>query len=396
MTRVRKKSIKDLSPAGKRVLVRVDFNVPMEDGEITDDTRIQAALPTLAYLRERGARIILVTHLGRPDGRPQEALKLDPVADRLGQLLGAPVRKIDTIVGPEAVEAAMALRDGDVLMVENVRFDPREEANDPEFAKALSELGEVYVNDAFGAAHRAHASTVGVARYLPAVSGLLMARELEVLSGALDDPERPFLAIMGGAKVKDKIGVMQNLLDRVDVLAVGGGMSYTFLKAKGYEIGRSLLDAERIDFAKELMEKAEAKGVRLLLPVDIVVANDFRNDAETQIVPADRIPADWEGLDIGPESRALLAQAAAEARTILWNGPMGVFEMPTFAAGTRAVAAALAQSEAFTIVGGGDSAAAVEQAGLADKISHVSTGGGASLEFLEGRALPGVVALQDA
>jgi len=393
---MRKKTVKEIDVKGKRVLVRVDFNVPMEDGKITDETRIVASLPTLEYLKEQGARVILMSHLGRPKGRPDPALRLDPVAARLGELLGIPVRKVDDCIGDEVEEAARALGPGEFLLLENLRFHPEEEANDPEFARALARLGDVYVNDAFGAAHRAHASTEGVAHYLPAVAGLLLARELEVLGKALESPDRPFVAILGGAKVGDKIGVIENLVSKVDVLVIGGGMAYTFLKAKGLEIGKSLLDESRIDYAKELLARAEKGEIRLVLPEDVVVADSFAPDANSRVVPVDAIPADWEGMDIGPRTREAIAQVVKNAKTILWNGPMGVFEFAAFSHGTRAVAQAVADSGAFSIVGGGDSAAAVQQAGLADKISHVSTGGGASLEFLEGKELPGVAALMDA
>ncbi len=391
-----KKTVKEIDVKGKRVLVRVDFNVPMEDGKITDETRIVASLPTLEYLKEQGARVILMSHLGRPKGRPDPALRLDPVATRLGELMGLPVRKVDDCIGEEVEEAVRALGPGEFLLLENLRFHPEEEANDPEFARALARLGDVYVNDAFGAAHRAHASTEGVAHYLPAVAGLLLARELEVLGKALESPDRPFVAILGGAKVGDKIGVIENLVSKVDVLVIGGGMAYTFLKAKGLEIGKSLLDESRIDYAKELLARAEKGEIRLVLPEDVVVADSFAPDANSQVVPVDAIPADWEGMDIGPRTREAIAQVVKSAKTILWNGPMGVFEFAAFSHGTRAVAQAVADSGAFSIVGGGDSAAAVQQAGLADKISHVSTGGGASLEFLEGKELPGVAALMDA
>lgn len=391
-----KKTVKEIDVKGKRVLVRVDFNVPMEDGKITDETRIVASLPTLEYLKEQGARVILMSHLGRPKGRPDPALRLDPVATRLGELMGLPVRKVDDCIGDEVEEAARALGPGEFLLLENLRFHPEEEANDPEFARALARLGDVYVNDAFGAAHRAHASTEGVAHYLPAVAGLLLARELEVLGKALESPDRPFVAILGGAKVGDKIGVIENLVSKVDVLVIGGGMAYTFLKAKGLEIGKSLLDESRIDYAKELLARAEKGEIRLVLPEDVVVADSFAPDANSQVVPVDAIPADWEGMDIGPRTREAIAQVVKSAKTILWNGPMGVFEFAAFSHGTRAVSQAVADSGAFSIVGGGDSAAAVQQAGLADKISHVSTGGGASLEFLEGKELPGVAALMDA
>jgi len=388
---IQKKTVRDVDVAGKRVLCRVDYNVPMENGAITDDTRIAASLDTLRYLIEKGAAVVLMSHLGRPKG-VDESLRLDPVAKRLSELLGREVKKIDVCAGEEAKKAASGLRPGEVLLIENLRFEPGEEANDPAFAKALAELGEIYVNDAFGAAHRAHASTAGVAKYLPAVAGLLMARELEFLGAALENPERPFVAILGGAKVKDKIGVIQNLLPKVDTLVIGGGMGYTFLKAKGYEIGKSLLDADRIGFAAELLATA---GEKIVLPVDVVVADEFRPDAKTQIVDADKIPPGWEGMDIGPKSRAKIAEIVRAAKTVVWNGPLGVFEMPAFAHGTMAVAQALAESNAVTIIGGGDSAAAVQQSGLADKMTHISTGGGASLEFLEGKSLPGVEALLD-
>jgi len=376
--------------------MRADFNVPVnEQGEITDDKRITAALPTIKYLVDHKAKVILMSHFGRPKGKPVDSMRLDPVAKRLSELLGQPVVKVDDCIG-EVVEQAVAnLNEGDVLLLENVRFYAEEEANDLEFAKKLAAVGDIYVNDAFGTAHRAHASTAGVAEYLPAVSGFLMEKELKFLGGAVNDPKRPFVAILGGAKVQDKIAVIEALLNKVDTLIIGGGMAYTFLKAKGYEIGKSLLDADRIDFCKKIMADAEAKGVQLLLPVDVVVAAEFAADAEHKVVAADQIPADWEGLDIGPETIKLFNDAIAKAETVIWNGPMGVFEFPAFAKGTNAVAQALADSSAITIIGGGDSAAAVEQAGLAEKMTHVSTGGGASLEFLEGKELPGVAALND-
>src|SRR5690606_579165 len=370
---MRKKTVKEIDVKGKRVLVRVDFNVPMEDGKITDETRIVASLPTLEYLKEQGARVILMSNLGWTKGRPDPALRLDPVAARPGELLGIPVRKVGDCIEDEVEEAARALGPGEFLLLENPRFHPEEEANDPELARTLARLGDVYVNDAFGAAHRAHASTEGVAHYLPAVAGLLLARELEVLGKALESPDRPFVAILGGAKVGDKIGVIENLVSKVDVLVIGGGMAYTFLKAKGLEIGKSLLDESRIDYAKELLARAEKGEIRLVLPEDVVVADSFAPDANSRVVPVDAIPADWEGMDIGPRTREAIAQVVKNAKTILWNGPMGVFEFAAFSHGTRAVAQAVADSGAFSIVGGGDSAAAVQQAGLADKISHVST-----------------------
>lgn len=391
-----KKMIQDVDVKGKRVLMRVDFNVPMNDqGEITDDKRITAALPSIQYLIEHGAKVILMSHFGRPKGQVVDSLRLDPVAKRLGELLGKAVIKVDDCIGPEVEAKVNEMQDGDVMLLENVRFYPEEEANDPEFAKKLAALGDLYVNDAFGAAHRAHASTEGVAKYLPAVAGFLMEKELKFLGGAVNDPKRPFVAILGGAKVKDKIAVIESLINKVDTLIIGGGMAYTFLKAKGYEIGKSLLDEERIDFCREIMQQAEAKGVKLLLPVDVVIANEFAADAEHKVVAADQIPADWEGLDIGPKTVELFSEAVKTAATVVWNGPMGVFEWEAFANGTNQIAKALAESDAITIIGGGDSAAAVEQANLADKMTHVSTGGGASLEFLEGKELPGVAALND-
>lgn len=390
-----KLTIDDLNVQGKRVLVRVDYNVPMDDaGAITDDTRIRASLPTLRDLLAKGASLVLMSHLGRPKG-VTESLRLNAVRERLSQLLGKPVQKVDDCVGPEVEAAAKALKPGEILLLENLRFHKEEEKNDPSFAEQLARLGDVYVNDAFGAAHRAHASTEGVAHYLQAASGRLLQKEIEVLGKALNNPDRPFVAILGGAKVADKIGVIQNLLQKVDVLIIGGGMSWTFLKAMGNEVGKSLLDAERLDFAREQMAEAKKRGVQFLLPVDAVVADRFSPDAATKVVPVNQIPADWQALDIGPESQKLFADAVAKGRTIIWNGPMGVFEMDAFAAGTKVVAEAMAASSGTTIIGGGDSASAVEKFGVADKMSHVSTGGGASLEFLEGRVLPGVAALAD-
>lgn len=390
-----KKTIRDVDVQGKRVLMRVDFNVPMQDGTITDDKRIRAALPTIKHAIEAGGKVILMSHLGRPKGKPDDAFRLDPVAKRLSELLGQPVQKVDDCIGADVEQAVAKLEPGDVLLLENVRFYAQETDNDPEFAKALAALGDIFVNDAFGTAHRAHASTTGVADYLPAVSGFLMEKELEFLGGAVEEPKRPFVAILGGAKVKDKIAVIESLLNKVDTLIIGGGMAYTFLKAQGYEVGNSLLDEERLEFCRSIMAKAEEKGVELLLPVDVVVAKEYGPDAEHKVVSSREMPADWEGLDIGPETAKRFSAAVKDAGTVVWNGPMGVFEFEAFAKGTLSVAQALADSSAVTIIGGGDSAAAVEQMGLADKMTHVSTGGGASLEFLEGKVLPGVAALDD-
>ena len=390
-----KKTIEDIDVKGKKVLVRVDFNVPLADGRVTDDTRIVGAMPTIRYLAEHGAKVILCSHCGRPKGEFNMKYSLKPAVDRLAELMGKPVALAEDVVGDSAKATAAALKDGEICMLENVRFHKEEEKNDPAFAKALADLAEIYVNDAFGAAHRAHASTAGVAAYLPAVAGYLIGKELAVMGGALGDPKRPFAAILGGAKVSDKIGVINNLLDKVDVLLVGGGMAYTFKKALGQEIGSSLLEADKVDLAKELLDKAAAKGVKLLLPVDDLCGKEFKNDTETQVF-AGAIPEGWMALDIGPESRKLFAGVVAEAKTVVWNGPMGVFEMETFAAGTRAIAQALADNgECVSIIGGGDSAAAVEQMGYGDKVTHISTGGGASLEFLEGKVLPGVDCLND-
>ena len=390
-----KKSVRDVDVAGKKVFVRVDFNVPLENGRITDDTRIRETLPTIRYLIEKGAKVILASHLGRPKGQVVEELRLTPVAKRLSELLGRPVAKADEAIG-ETVRAQIAqMKDGDVLLLENVRFYPGEEKNDPELAKAFADLADLYVNDAFGAAHRAHASTEGIARHLPAVSGLLMEKELQVLGKALHNPDRPFTAIIGGAKVKDKIDVIDNLLNIADNLLIGGGLSYTFLKAQGYEIGKSLVDDEKLDLALGFINKAKEKGCNFLLPVDIVVADAFNEKANTKVVPISQIPADWEGVDIGPETRKRYADIIRSSKLVVWNGPMGVFEIEPFSHGTRAIAEACANTEAYTVIGGGDSAAAVEKFNLADKMDHISTGGGASLEFMEGKALPGVVALND-
>lgn len=388
------KSIKSAEFKGKQVLLRVDFNVPMSAGEITDDTRIRAALPTIDFLRRQGARLVLVSHLGRPKGAVKEELRLDPVARQLEKLLGVPVAKIDSAIGKEAQAAAEALKDGDVLLLENIRFYPGEEKNDPEFAAELAKVADVFVNDAFGTAHRAHASTVGVAAYLPAYGGLLMEREIKMLGKVLTAARRPFVAIIGGAKVSDKIGVIRNLLAKVDTLLIGGGMANTFLAAKGYDLGESKVEEDKLDLARELMAEAEERGVKLLLPADVVAADAFAADAGQQIIKAELgLPKGWMALDIGPLARQQFAEAIGAAATVVWNGPMGVFEFDAFALGTDAIAAALAASKAFSVVGGGDSAAALEKLGKADAIDHISTGGGASLEFLEGKSLPGIAIL---
>lgn len=392
-----KKTVKDVDVRSRRVLVRVDYNVPLNaNGNVSDDKRITASLPTINYLLEQGARIILCSHLGRPKGEVKKEFSLAPVAKRLKELLpNVNIYFASDCIGEEAQQKAAALKDGEILLLENLRFHKEEEKNDPEFAKKLASLAEIYVNDAFGTVHRAHASTAGVAAYLPAVAGFLIGKELSIMGGALENPERPFVAILGGAKVADKIGVITNLLNKCDTLLIGGGMAYTFFKAMGYEIGDSLLDAESIDLAKQLMETAKEKGVKLLLPVDTVVAKAFAADAEHMTVASNAIPAGWQGLDIGEKTRELFAAEIKNAKTVIWNGPMGVFEFPEFAKGTEAVAKACAECGGTTIIGGGDSASAVKKLGYADKMTHISTGGGASLEFLEGKVLPGVAALND-
>ncbi|MDR1440358.1 MAG: phosphoglycerate kinase [Clostridiales bacterium] len=391
-----KKTVEDVGVAGKRVLVRVDFNVPLDkEGRITDDTRIVGALDTIKYLAGHGARVILVSHLGRPKGGFDEKYSMRPAAERLSELLGKPVALASDVVGPDAKAKAAALADGDVMLLENVRFHAEEEKNDPAFAKELASLAEIYVNDAFGTAHRAHASTEGVAKFLPAVCGFLIKKEIGVMGAALTDPKRPFVAILGGAKVSDKIAVIENLLDKCDSIIIGGGMAFTFLKAQGLSVGESICENDRLELAAGLIRKAAEKGVRFLLPQDTKVAREFKNDAESKVVPAGAIPDGWMGLDIGPATVAEFAAVVAGAKTVVWNGPMGVFEFPNFAQGTRAIAKALAESGATSIVGGGDSAAAVEQMGFAGRITHISTGGGASLEFLEGKTLPGIAALLD-
>ena len=394
-----KKSVRDIDVAGKRVLCRCDFNVPLKDGKITSDKRIVAALPTIRYLIDHGAKVILCSHMGKPKGEWKPELSLKVVADRLSELLGQEVKMSKDVAGEDSRALAASLRDGEVMLLENTRYIKGETKNDPKLSADLASLADIFVNDAFGTAHRAHSSTAGVAEYLPAVCGFLIEKEIGIMGKALADPARPFVAILGGAKVSDKLNVINNLLEKVDTLIIGGGMAYTFLAAKGYGIGTSLFDAEKVDYCRDMMAKAEEKGVKLLLPVDTVVAASFPDpidgpiDVET--VPADAIPADKMGLDIGEKTRELFAEAAKSAKTVVWNGPMGVFENPTLAQGTIAVAQALADSEAVTIVGGGDSAAACEQLGFADRITHISTGGGASLEFLEGRELPGIACLED-
>jgi len=399
-----KKTVEDIDVSGKRVLVRVDFNVPQdEQGNITDDRRIRAALPTIRYLIEHNAKVILVSHLGRPKGFTDK-YRMDPVANKLSELLGQPVKKLNDVIGPEVEQAVNEMKERDVILLENVRFYPEEEANDPDFAKKLASLADVYVNDAFGTAHRAHASTEGVAHYLPAVAGFLMKKEIDYLSKVITNPDRPFVAILGGVKVSDKITVIDNLLEKVDALLIGGAMTYTFLVAKGYDVGNSMVDEPGIELAKQAMEKAKSKGVDLELPVDTVevelgkdydIKSGIPQDVNIAVRPTDAMLPGYRGLDIGPETVKIYSEKIKSAKTVVWNGPMGVFEDPRFAQGTYAIAKAMAESSATTVVGGGDSAAAVEQMGLADKMSHVSTGGGASLEFLEGKELPGVAALMD-
>ncbi len=392
-----KKSVLDADVRGRKVLLRCDFNVPQnkETGAITSDKRIVAALPTIKYLLENGAAVIACSHLGKPKGEWKPKLTLAPVAEHLSKLLGQEVIFAKDIIGDDARAKAAALKPGEIMLLENLRFDIREEKNGADFAKALADMAEVYVSDAFGTVHRAHASTAGVAAYLPAYAGLLVEKELSVMGKALDDPKRPFVAVLGGAKVSDKIGVINNLLEKADTVIIGGGMAYTFIKAMGYEIGNSLLEADKLDYALEMIEKAKRNGVSLLLPVDTAVGNEFKADCDIQIVDAKAMPAGWMGMDIGPKTIELFSNAIKNAGTVVWNGPMGVFEFDAFAKGTKAMAQALADSGAITIVGGGDSAAAVEKLGFADKMTHISTGGGASLEFLEGLELPGVACLLD-
>lgn len=390
-----KKTLTDVAFAGKTVFCRVDFNVPMKDGKVTNDKRIVAVLPTINYLIEQGAKIILASHLGRPKGETVDELRLDPVAERLAQLINRDVKKVDTVYGPEVDEAISQLQAGDVLLLENVRFEPGEEANDPELAQAFASMADIYVNDAFGTAHRAHASTAGVGNYLPGVAGFLLEKEIDILHKALDNPERPFTAIIGGSKVKDKITVIEKLLEKVDNILIGGGLATTFLKAQGYEIGKSLLEADKIELAKGFIEKAKEKGVKFYIQTDAVIADEFDANAKVKTVKANGIEADWMCLDIGPETSQTYRDVILNSKLIVWNGPMGVFEMDPFSSGTRTVAEALVETAGYTVIGGGDSAAAVEQFGLADKMDHVSTGGGASLELMEGKILPGIGVLDD-
>lgn len=395
MSGLGKKTVEDIEVKGKRCIVRCDFNVPVKDGVITDDKRIREALKTVKYLKENGAKIILCSHMGRPKGEFNMKYSLAPVAERISELMGCEVVMAKDVIGEDAKAKAAALKDGDILLLENLRFHKEEEKNAPEFAKELASFADIYVNDAFGTAHRAHASTAGIADYLPAVCGYLIQKEIDIMGKALNDPARPFVAILGGAKVSDKIGVIENLIDKVDSLVIGGGMAYTFLKAKGYNIGTSLLEEDKIELAKSLMEKAATKNVNLLLPIDTAINDKFENTDNFSVVDADKMPDGFMGLDIGPKSVELFSETIKNAETVVWNGPMGVFEFEAFAAGTKAIAKAVAESGAISIIGGGDSAAAVEQLGYADKMTHISTGGGASLEFLEGLELPGITALND-
>ncbi len=390
MAALNKKSIEDIEVAGKTVLARCDFNVPLKDGVITNDKRIVAALPTIKYLIDHQAKVILCSHLGRPKGEFKPEFSLAPVAARLSELLGKDVVMAKDVVGEDAKAKAAALKEGDVMLLENVRYHKEETANDPDFAKNLASMADIYVNDAFGACHRAHASTAGVAAYLPAVCGYLMQKEIAFIGGTLEDPKRPFVAILGGAKVSDKIGVITNLLDKVDTLIVGGGMAYTFMKAKGYNIGTSICEDDKVELAASIMKKAEEKGVNLLIPVDNRIADKFAEDAQYQDINSDSIPDGWMGMDIGQKSIDMFCNAVKDAKTVIWNGPMGVFEFPNFANGTLAVAKAVADSDAISVIGGGDSVAAVTKLGFADKMSHISTGGGASLEYMEGKVLPGI------
>ena len=391
-----KKTVRDIDLKGKKVFVRCDFNVPMDkEQNITDNTRIIAALPTIRYLLEQNCKIILASHLGRPKGEFKPEFSLKPVAKELSKLLDREVIMAKDVIGEDAMKKASELKEGEILLLENVRFHREETDNDPEFSKKLASMAEIYVNDAFGTAHRAHSSTTGIASYLPAVAGFLIEKELKFLGEAVNNPARPFMAILGGAKVSDKIGVIDSLLDKVDTLMIGGGMAYTFFKAQGYEVGNSICELDKLDLAKELMEKAKNKGVNLMLPVDTKIGKEYKEDTESKTVKYTEIPADWEGFDIGEETIKIYSEELQKAKTVVWNGPLGLFEFPQFAIGTDEIAKVLANLDATTIIGGGDSAAAVKKAGLEDKMTHISTGGGASLEFLEGKKLPGIEALMD-
>lgn len=395
MNALNKKTIEDIDVAGKKVLVRCDFNVPLKDGEITSDKRIVSSLPTIKYLLGQKAKVILCSHLGRPKGEPNPEFSLAPVAKRLSELLGQEVKMASDVVGESAQSLAAALQDGEVMLLENVRFEKGETKNDPELSRKFAALADIFVNDAFGSAHRAHCSTTGVADYLPAVCGYLIQKEISVMGGALSNPKRPFVAILGGAKVSDKIGVITNLIDKVDTLIIGGGMAYTFFKALGHPIGTSICEEDKVELAGEMMQKAKEKGVKFLIPVDNRVGKEYKPDTESMAVDSDDLPDGWMGLDIGPRTEKLFADAIQGAGTVVWNGPMGVSEWDNFASGTIAVAKAVADSGAISIIGGGDSAAAVQKLGFADKMTHISTGGGASLEFLEGKELPGIACLND-
>lgn len=395
MNTLNKMTVEDFDVTGKKVLVRCDFNVKMENGVITSDKRIVASLPTIQYLIKNGAKVILCSHLGRPKGEVVAEFSMKPVAARLSELLGQEVKMADDVVGESAIKLSSELKDGEVLLLENVRFEKGETKNDVELSKKFASLAELYVNDAFGSAHRAHSSTTGVAEFLPAACGYLIQKEIEFIGGALANPKKPLVAILGGAKVSDKIGVITNLIDKCDTLIVGGGMAYTFMKALGHQIGNSLLEADKVELAAEMMKQAEAKGVRFLIPVDNKIGKEYKPDTDAMIVNSDEIPEGWMGLDIGPETQKIFADAVKDAGTVIWNGPMGVSEWENFASGTIAVATAIANSSAISIIGGGDSAAAIQKLGFADKMSHISTGGGASLEYLEGKELPGIAALND-
>jgi phosphoglycerate kinase len=392
-----KKTIRDIDVAGKRVLVRVDLNVPLSEdtGEILDNIRIKSVVPTISYLVDRKARVILCSHLGRPKGKPVDSLRMAPIAKRLSEIIGKPIATTQDCIGKDVEKAASELKNGEILLLENLRFHDEEEKNDPEFCKALAKLADIYVNDAFGTAHRAHASTEGIAKYLPAVAGFLMEKEIGIMGKALSNPVRPFASIVGGAKISDKIGVLDFILEKVNVLLIGGGIVATFLKAMSYEVGKSSVEEDKLDLAKKLMDKAKAKGVKLLLPIDIVVADKSSADAKSKTVPIDKVPGDWFIMDIGHKTIDLFEEELKKCKTIIWNGPMGVFEYPKFSRGTASIANTLAGAKATTIIGGGSTAEAVEEMGLTEKMTHVSTGGGASLEFLEGKTLPGVAALQD-